>query len=537
MAQTFTLPDLGEGLTEADLVAWHVAEGDTVEIDQIVAEVETAKSVVEIPCPFEGTVLKLYGEPGETMVVGDSLITVGEPGETTGGVADAGGAGSSSGGADAGAASGVEVLREGAQSYREEERAGTGSGNVLIGYGTSEDEGGARRRRRGRHRAEVPVATGQSSEPVNQGSAPVSQDSAPVSQSSAPAQDHTQPQATQHEPQPTQPQVTQRERLAPRVINPLVRKLARDNGVDIAALEGSGADGLIMRADVQAAIDGGAQSAPGVHSAPHTSGAILGAAVPSSEKAPAASEGAGAGEVDARTGLTVESRTPMTGVRKVVAETMSRSRREIPEATVWVDVDATELLEWRKKLKPNAEGRVPGVLSLIGRFVTAGLMQVPELNARIDQAEDGTSEIVRFEGVNLGIAAQTDRGLVVPAVADAQKLSARELDAAIGELVATARDGKCTPNELMRGTFTLNNYGVFNVDGSAAIINHPQVAIMGLGRIKERPWVVDGEITVRSIMELTLAFDHRVCDGGAASAFLRYVADAIENPAEALASL
>lgn len=477
MAQTFTLPDLGEGLTEADLVAWHVAEGDTVEIDQIVAEVETAKSVVEIPSPFEGTVLKLYGAPGETMVVGDSLITVGEAGESAG---DDGGSG-----ADAGA----EVIREGAQSYREEERAGTGSGNVLIGYGTSEDEGGARRRRRGRRRG------------AESASAP---DAAPA------AQQESQQQG---------------EDVAPRVINPLVRKLARDNGVDISSVKGTGPEGLIMRADVQVAIDGGAQSAQ------HTSGAVLG------NEAASASQGAGAGELDARTGLTVESRTPMTGVRKVVAETMSRSRREIPEATVWVDVDATELLEWRKKLKPNAEGRVPGVLSLIGRFVTAGLMQVPELNARIDELEDGTSEIVRFDGVNLGIAAQTDRGLVVPAVADAQKLSARELDAAIGELVKTARDGKCTPNELMRGTFTLNNYGVFNVDGSAAIINHPQVAIMGLGRIKERPWVVDGEIVVRSIMELTLAFDHRVCDGGAASEFLRYVADAIENPAEALASL
>lgn len=477
MAQTFTLPDLGEGLTEADLVAWHVAEGDTVEIDQIVAEVETAKSVVEIPSPFEGTVLKLYGEPGETMVVGDSLITVGDAGESAGG--DAGS------GADAEA----EVVREGAQSYREEERAGTGSGNVLIGYGTSEDEGGARRRRRGRRRGAE-------------------------SASAAPAA----PQSQRESQQPG-------EDVAPRVINPLVRKLARDNGIDMSSVKGTGPEGLIMRADVQAAIDGGAQSAQ------HTSGAVLG------NEAASASQGAGAGELDARTGLTVESRTPMTGVRKVVAETMSRSRREIPEATVWVDVDATELLEWRKKLKPNAEGRVPGVLSLIGRFVTAGLMQVPELNARIDELEDGTSEIVRFDGVNLGIAAQTDRGLVVPAVADAQKLSARELDAAIGELVKTARDGKCTPNELMRGTFTLNNYGVFNVDGSAAIINHPQVAIMGLGRIKERPWVVDGEIMVRSIMELTLAFDHRVCDGGAASAFLRYVADAIENPAEALASM
>lgn len=477
MAQTFTLPDLGEGLTEADLVAWHVAEGDTVEIDQIVAEVETAKSVVEIPSPFEGTVLKLYGEPGETMVVGDSLITVGEAGESAG---DDDGSG-----ADAGA----EVIREGAQSYREEERAGTGSGNVLIGYGTSEDEGGARRRRRGRRRGA---------------------ESASAAATAPAAQQESQQQG---------------EDVAPRVINPLVRKLARDNGVDISSVKGTGPEGLIMRADVQAAIDGGAQSAQ------HTSGAVLG------NEAASASQGAGAGELDARTGLTVESRTPMTGVRKVVAETMSRSRREIPEATVWVDVDATELLEWRKKLKPNAEGRVPGVLSLIGRFVTAGLMQVPELNARIDELEDGTSEIVRFDGVNLGIAAQTDRGLVVPAVADAQKLSARELDAAIAELVKTARDGKCTPNELMRGTFTLNNYGVFNVDGSAAIINHPQVAIMGLGRIKERPWVVDGEIVVRSIMELTLAFDHRVCDGGAASAFLRYVADAIENPAEALASL
>lgn len=476
MAQTFTLPDLGEGLTEADLVAWHVAEGDTVEIDQIVAEVETAKSVVEIPSPFEGTVLKLYGEPGETMVVGDSLITVGEAGESAG---DDGGSG-----ADAGA----EVIREGAQSYREEERAGTGSGNVLIGYGTSEDEGGARRRRRGRRRGAESASAA----------------------ATAPAAQQSQPQG---------------EDVAPRVINPLVRKLARDNGVDISSVKGTGPEGLIMRADVQAAIDGGAQSAQ------HTSGSVLG------NEAASVSQDAGAGELDARTGLTVESRTPMTGVRKVVAETMSRSRREIPEATVWVDVDATELLEWRKKLKPNAEGRVPGVLSLIGRFVTAGLMQVPELNARIDELEDGTSEIVRFDGVNLGIAAQTDRGLVVPAVADAQKFSARELDAAIGELVKTARDGKCTPNELMRGTFTLNNYGVFNVDGSAAIINHPQVAIMGLGRIKERPWVVDGEIVVRSIMELTLAFDHRVCDGGAASEFLRYVADAIENPAEALASL
>ena len=216
---------------------------------------------------------------------------------------------------------------------------------------------------------------------------------------------------------------------------------------------------------------------------------------------------------------------------------MSRSRREIPEATVWVDVDATELLALRKGIRPDANGRRPSVLALVGRFAAAGLQRVPELNARIETTADGGQELVTFDGVNLGIAAQTDRGLVVPAVEHAERLSARELDAAIGALVAKARDGKATPAELGRGTFTLNNYGVFDVDGSAAIINHPQAAILGLGRIKERPWVVDGQLCVRQITELTLSFDHRVCDGGAASAFLRFVADAIERPGEALAEL
>ncbi|RKW71393.1 dihydrolipoamide acetyltransferase family protein [Galactobacter caseinivorans] len=501
-ANTFNLPDLGEGLTEAELVTWKVAVGESVALDQVIAEVETAKSLVEVPTPYAGTVLVLHGAEGETLAVGRPLITVGPEGSDPAAFA-------------AGSAGSAEQA-EGAQSYREEERAGSGSGNVLIGYGTSE-EGSPTRRRRGRRAAHVPVqASGTASE--------TAAESRPLPDAAASAPTETSPSAGAPAPA-----------LAARVVNPLVRRLARDMGVDVAALSGSGPDGLVMRADVHAAASGAGQ-APAAGSAtqanPASSGSGSGGA-----NAGTASSGAGAGELDKRSGLGIASRTPITGVRKVVAQTMSRSRREIPEATVWVDVDATELLKLRRGIRPDANGRRPGVLAIVGRFVAAGLQRVPELNSRIEQAADGSEEIVTLDGVNLGIAAQTERGLVVPAVERAERLSARELDAAIAELINTAREGKCTPAQLTRGTFTLNNYGVFDVDGSAAIINHPQVAILGLGRIKARPWVVDGEIVVREITELTLSFDHRVCDGGAASRFLRFVADAIERPGEALAEL
>jgi len=469
--QTFKLPDLGEGLTEAELVTWRVAVGDTVELDQVIAEVETAKSLVEVPTPYAGTVLVLHGQEGQTLPVGNPLITIGS---------------------------------EGAQSYREEERAGTGSGNVLIGYGTSEDAGNARRRRRA-PRGPARVAAGTAGSAAS-----------------------TAPLASAADSVPAAPGADAVARRAPRVVNPLVRRLARELGVDVSSLSGRGPGGLIMRADVLAA-SGAASASTDVSAA-----ATPVAATRGTQAAPAAS---GTGETDARSGLGVAARAPITGVRRTIAETMSRSRREIPEATVWVDVDATELLALRRGIRPDASGRRPSVLAIVGRFVAAGLKRVPELNARIETRPDGTEEVVTFDGVNLGIAAQTERGLVVPAVHRADALSARELDAAIGALVATAREGRCTPAELTRGTFTLNNYGVFDVDGSAAIINHPQVAILGLGRIKQRPWVVDGQLCVRDITELTLSFDHRVCDGGAASRFLRFVADAIERPGEALAEL
>ncbi|WP_306370805.1 2-oxo acid dehydrogenase subunit E2, partial [Nocardiopsis sp. CC223A] len=245
--------------------------------------------------------------------------------------------------------------------------------------------------------------------------------------------------------------------------------------------------------------------------------------------APAAPAPAGAGAADPRTGLAESSRVPMSGFRKSVAAALSRSRSEIPEATVWVDVDATELVRLR-----TAHPDGPGLLSYVARFTVAGLRAHPELNGLVD-TERG--ELVQYDGINLGLAVQTDRGLVAPAVLGAHRLTTAELDAEIRRLTAAARAGRATPAEMTGGTFTLNNYGSLRVDGSAAIINHPQVAILGIGRIIDRPWVVDGELTVRKITQLSFAFDHRVCDGGAAAGFMRVVADAIEDPAAAIARL
>jgi pyruvate dehydrogenase E2 component (dihydrolipoamide acetyltransferase) len=234
-----------------------------------------------------------------------------------------------------------------------------------------------------------------------------------------------------------------------------------------------------------------------------------------------------------RTGLPELRRTPMSGFRKAVVATLSRSRAEIPEATTWVDVDATALVELRASLR-TATDPGPGLLALMARFVVAGLLKYPELNGYVDTERE---ELVQYDGVNLGLAAQTDRGLLVPAVGNAHTLTTRGLDAEIRRLTTSARDGRLTQHELTSGTFTLNNYGSFGVDGSAAIINHPQVAILGVGRIIDRPWVVDGELAIRKLTQLSLVFDHRVCDGGTAAAFLRFVADAFENPASAFADL
>jgi 2-oxoisovalerate dehydrogenase E2 component (dihydrolipoyl transacylase) len=441
--QTFLLPDLGEGLTEAEVVRWLVSVGDVVTVDTPIAEVETAKSLVEVPTPYAGVVEQLHGDEGSTIDVGKPLITIGVP------VA--------------------------AEVYREEEKAG--SGNVLIGYGTADGAGSARRRKPRKVGARLGSTAGVSP-------AGAEPDGAVVASNSR----------------------------VPLVISPLVRRLARDAQVDLRKLSGSGAGGLIVRRDVELAIAKrvGAGAEVSAVVGPHASTA---------------------GGVDPRTGLPELRRVGMSGFRKAVAATLSRSRAEIPEATTWVDVDATALVELRESLR-TATDPGPGLLALMARFVIAGLRKYPELNGFVD-GED----LVQYDGVNLGLAAQTDRGLVVPAVASAHTLTTRQLDAEIRRLTESARDGRLSQRELSCGTFTLNNYGSFGVDGSAAIINHPQVAILGVGRIIDRPWVVDGELAIRKLTQLSLVFDHRVCDGGTAAGFLRFVADAFERPASVFADL
>ena len=503
--KVFLLPDLGEGLTEAELIGWLVAVGDEIRVDQPIAEVETAKSVVEVPSPYAGTVAVLHGQPGEILDVGKPLISVTpvgaavpvvEPAETepagTESIETPAGPVAEPAETELGEASPAEVtepMHAEAEAYREEEKAG--SGNVLIGYGTSGGHGVARRTRARKSSVAVvePAASRVSTGSTTEGDLSLLRTRVPGKLGA--------------------------------VISPLVRRMAREHGVDLGELHGSGDSGLIMRKDVEAAI---------------RTEELLEVSTRSTAKAPVAEPAEVHGAQDARTGLGISSRTPVRGVRKAVAANMARSRAEIPEATVWVDVDATALVELRKDLKAGAS-QVPGLLAFIARFVTAGLKKYPELNTRIETAPDGSQEIIAFDGINLGFAAQTDRGLMVPSIRAAEKLTALELDAEIRRLTDIVREGKATPNDLGSGTFTLNNYGVFGVDGSAAIINHPEVAILGVGRIIDKPWVVNGELAVRKVTELTLTFDHRVCDGGTAAGFLRFVADAIQNPSGLLADI
>ncbi|MFD7509508.1 dihydrolipoamide acetyltransferase family protein [Streptomyces sp. NPDC059853] len=427
MAQTFLLPDLGEGLTGAEIVRWLVAVGDEVTVDQPVVEVETAKAMVEVPCPYAGVVTERFGAVGEEVPVGSPLVRVAAPATTPG-------AGTGSGGGT------------GARPPGEQPDAGRqdgGSGQVLVGYGT-----------------------GTTTSP---GTPP---------------------------PPPPAPPAAATARPAVAVISPLVRKLARDHGIDLRTVRGSGPDGLILRADVEART---ARPAP--------------AAEPLSARGREPG-----GEA---------TRTPLRGIAATAAARLSRSRSEIPDATCWVDADATGLLAARR-----ATG-LP-LLAVLARICVAALARYPRLNATFDAAANA---VVTFPAVHLGFAAQTDRGLLVPVLRDAQRRTTRELGAELARLTESARSGRPAPADLTGSTFTLNNYGVFGVDGSTPILNHPEAAMLGVGRIVPRPWVHEGELAVRQVVQLSLTFDHRVCDGAVAGGFLRHVADLVESPLSLLADL
>ncbi|CAM5360143.1 dihydrolipoamide acetyltransferase family protein [Leifsonia shinshuensis] len=509
--KVFALPDLGEGLADAELVRWLVAVGDTVTVDQPIAEVETAKSVVEVPSPYAGVVAACHGAEGETIMVGSPLLEVREEAEVEAAApevtapevavpeaaaprigapesaaAEVGGpqvavpeVGVPQVGVPEAVASEAAASEVAAEPEREPEPVAVGSGAVLVGYGTT-DHATARRRGRAAQRG-TGVTAG------------------------APS------------------------RIVP-VVSPVVRALAHTHGIDLASLTPSGAGGVVTRRDVETALAAAKATAP---TATTTTAAPTAPRAPAARTAPVTPPAPAAAQpgTDPRTGLEIASVTPFSRLRRTVAETMTRSRSEIPEATVWVDVDATELWEARQTLARS--GKPPSMLAFVSRFALSALARHPELAGRVTPDGDG---IEVFTGVNLGFAADTPRGLLVPVIRRADRASIRELDVELGRLAGAARDGALPPADLTGSTFTVNNYGSLGVDGSAAIINHPEVAILGIGRVIERPWVVDGAIVPRRIVQLSLVFDHRVTDGGVAARFLREIADAIESPIAFLAA-
>ncbi|PSL05363.1 pyruvate dehydrogenase E2 component (dihydrolipoamide acetyltransferase) [Haloactinopolyspora alba] len=412
--RTFRLPDLGEGLTEAEVVAWRVDDGDVISVDDVVVDVETAKATVEVPCPYAGRVVERHAGVGDVVQVGQPLVTVADTTDDA-----------------------------------------DGSGAVLVGYGTG--HGPPRRRERTASRAGAGGAPGD----------------------------------------------------AARVISPVVRRLARELGVDVHLVRGSGPAGVIVRRDVEAAAATARPSAPDRPDA--------------------------ADRPDATHTIPQESREHLRGIRRATAETLARSRREIPDASTWVDVDATALVEAKDAIRAGTD-RPVGLLALLGRVVVAGLQRYPQLNSSVEHDADELI-VVRHGTVNLGFAAQTDRGLVVPVVRGADRMNTGDLADEIARLTALAREGRLEPEHLTGGTFTLNNYGVFGVDGSTPIINHPEAALLGVGRFTPKPWVVGGELAVRTVGQLSLTFDHRVCDGGVAGGFLRWIADRVESPIGLLADL
>ncbi|MGK5729209.1 dihydrolipoamide acetyltransferase family protein [Streptomyces sp. URMC 124] len=541
----FRLPDLGEGLTEAEIVRWLVEVGEVVAVDQPVVEVETAKAMVEVPCPYGGVVTARFGEEGTELPVGAPLLTV------------AVGAPVEAGAAPAPPASGAAPEAE-------------SSGNVLVGYGTGAPAARRRRVRRpgigaphlpdgtsgpaGRSAAGDPAApdglqagghrrsssrgpgaaaTGGAAWAAGGSAGQEASRGVPVDGRAAgpggpeagrdrrsrayglsgAAADGTDGTAIGLAGSGASPAVTEERRGAAAgpvaVVSPLVRKLAREHGVDLRAVSGSGRDGLILRVDVERAVRAAAVAPEAAPEAARETTAAVAPGVPGAE------------------------RIPLRGLRGAVAEKLSRSRREVPDATCWVDADATELLAARRAMNA-AGGPKVSLLALLARICTAALARYPDLNATVDTE---AREIVRLPGVHLGFAAQTERGLVVPVVRDAHLRTADGLSAEIARLTEAARSGTLTPAELTGGTFTLNNYGVFGVDGSTPIINHPEAAMLGVGRIVPKPWVHQGELAVRHVVQLSFTFDHRVCDGGTAGGFLRYVADCVEQPAVLLRSL
>lgn len=441
--QNFTLPDVGEGLTEAEIVAWKVAPGDTVAINDVLCEIETAKSLVELPSPYAGVVGELLVEEGTTVEVGTPIITfVTEP------AADA----------PAAPAPAAPAAEE-------------GGGSVLVGYGTG---GGATSRRK--RPAERPV---RSSVGV--------------------------------------------------IAKPPIRKLARDLGVDLTTVAATGSDGEVTRDDV---MKHASQASVFRNIETPEWGTVREETVPAPQAAPA---GLARGLTATRPSAAGDDRTesiPVKGVRKATSSAMVQSAYSAPHVTVWKEIDASRTMELVKRLKASpdyADIRVSPLL-IMARAVIWAARRTPMVNAAWIETDAGAEIAVRHY-VNLGIAAATPRGLLVPNIKDAQDLGMKDLARALNRLTLTAREGKTPPADQQGGTITITNIGVFGMDAGTPIINPGEAGIVAMGTISQKPWVVDGEVRPRWVTTVAGSFDHRVIDGDGMSRFIADVASVLEEPA------
>jgi 2-oxoisovalerate dehydrogenase E2 component (dihydrolipoyl transacylase) len=443
MIKEFRLPDAGEGLTEADIVTWHVKPGDQVKVNQVIVEVETAKAMVELPCPFDGTVSRLLVNEGQTVDVGAPIIAI-----------DVGGAGEAAG------ASEERAVADRAAAAAEADTSGAQS--VLVGYGVR--PGSTTRRRR------VTTPPRDSATPHNPSISTGPDESSMPFPNGAPAGTRG-------------------------LAKPPVRKLAKDLGVDLGALAGSGPGGSITREDVQRAAAGAARPTA----------------------APAAGE-----------------RVPVRGVRKHTAAAMVASAFTAPHVTEFLQVDVTETMAAVRRVRdlPEFADVKVSPLLFVARALLIAVARYPMINASWDEA---AQEIVIHGQVNLGIAVATERGLIVPNVKDAGALPVAGLARALDGLARTARDGKATPADLSGGTITITNVGVFGVDAGTPILTPGEAGILAFGQVRDMPWVVGGQVAARKVTTLSLSFDHRIVDGELGSAVLRDVGSMLEDPVRLLA--
>ncbi|WP_225653155.1 dihydrolipoamide acetyltransferase family protein [Streptomyces pseudogriseolus] len=468
----FKMPDVGEGLTEAEILKWYVQPGDTVTDGQVVCEVETAKAAVELPIPYDGVVRALHFPEGTTVDVGTSIIAV----EVAGGAAPA------QEEAPAAPAPAAEPERPAEQPAARQP--------VLVGYGVATSSTRRRPRKQAQDPAAQEAASAVQSELNGHGAAPAAPP-APVA-----------PAAPASSAAPAQRPLAK----------PPVRKLAKDLGVDLATITPTGPDGVITRDDVHAAV--------AAAQAPQQVAPVNGPAAPA---APAPSA------APASYDSVRETRIPVKGVRKATAAAMVGSAFTAPHVTEFVTVDVTRTMKLVEELKQDKEfaGLRVNPLLLIAKALLVAIRRNPDINASWDEA---AQEIVVKHYVNLGIAAATPRGLIVPNIKDAHAKTLPELAASLGELVSTAREGRTSPSAMQGGTVTITNVGVFGVDTGTPILNPGESAILAVGAIKLQPWVHKGKVKPRQVTTLALSFDHRLVDGELGSKVLADVAAVLEQP-------